>query len=320
MSWWRWAAPLAATAGLTLTVYIVLRPVGVPKDLALRDTATLAQPPGQDSTATQPSAPAPTAVEPPPAPPASRREDAAPAERADSKRADDARAKLRKLERAQPVPAPSGRAEPQRPANEVLAETDANVAAPLAQQSNVTARRDVAQAPVATEMAAGAPAPPPSPATAPPARAAPAGASAEAFGERQRPAKSASVAEGLSLDEARTQRVAAVPDAVVRWRVGRGGLIERSVDAGASWIRQSSGVTADLLAASAPAELVCWAVGREGTVLVTTDGTTWTRVGPPSRVDLVRVHARDARSATVTTRDGSRFTTTDGGLRWASLP
>lgn len=103
------------------------------------------------------------------------------------------------------------------------------------------------------------------------------------------------------------------------WRFGPAGSIELSTDSSASWQRQSSGVTTDLLAGSAPSATVCWAVGRGGVVLRTTDGSTWAPMGSPTSADLVAIEARDALQATVTTADGKRYSTSDGGRTWRSL-
>jgi photosystem II stability/assembly factor-like uncharacterized protein len=51
-------------------------------------------------------------------------------------------------------------------------------------------------------------------------------------------------------------------------------------------------------------------------VLVTTDGRTLRRVSLPEAVRLVAVTAVDGSQATVTTVDGRKFTTLDGGLTW----
>jgi photosystem II stability/assembly factor-like uncharacterized protein len=61
---------------------------------------------------------------------------------------------------------------------------------------------------------------------------------------------------------------------------------------------------------------VCWLVGRSGAVLVTTDGTRFSRVSAPAPADFVSVSATDARNATVATADGRRFRTTDQGATW----
>ena len=104
----------------------------------------------------------------------------------------------------------------------------------------------------------------------------------------------------------------------VLWRLGASGRIERSSDAGGTWRVQTTDVGVDLLAGSAASELVCWVVGRAGTVLRTTDGERWEQRPTPTDADLVGVEARDARSASVTAADGRRYLTTDGGRTWRS--
>ena len=52
-------------------------------------------------------------------------------------------------------------------------------------------------------------------------------------------------------------------------------------------------------------------------VLLSTDGESWRRLSSPDMTaDLVAVTARDAVAATVTTADGRRYTTIDGGGTW----
>ena len=106
------------------------------------------------------------------------------------------------------------------------------------------------------------------------------------------------------------------PDPSVRWRIGGGGSVERTTNAGASWEAVPIGIGVDLTAGASPSRLVCWLVGRAGTVLLSTDGRTWRRVPFPDMTDLVAVQATDAQTATVTTADGRTFRTTDGGLTW----
>jgi hypothetical protein len=53
-------------------------------------------------------------------------------------------------------------------------------------------------------------------------------------------------------------------------------------------------------------------------VLLTTDGERWERRPFPLPVDLAAVEASSARAAAVTTRDGRRFETLDGGATWNS--
>ena len=106
------------------------------------------------------------------------------------------------------------------------------------------------------------------------------------------------------------------PDAARRWRV-RGRVLERSLDAGRTWQVQSPALTVDVLAGSAPAADIAWLVGRAGAVLRTTDGERWARLPFPDTADLTTIQAVSALEAAVTTADGRRFRTADGGLSWA---
>jgi hypothetical protein len=108
----------------------------------------------------------------------------------------------------------------------------------------------------------------------------------------------------------------ASPDSGSRWRLGASGAIQRSADAGKTWVAQASGVATDLIAASAPSNTVCWIVGRSGVVLLSTDAATWRRLPFPEATDLGAVTATDARTASVTTVDGRVFHTSDGGATW----
>jgi hypothetical protein len=108
----------------------------------------------------------------------------------------------------------------------------------------------------------------------------------------------------------------ATPGGLVSWRVGQAGVIDFSSDAGKTWTLQSSGVTTDLLAGSAPTDKVCWIVGSSGTILRTTDaGAHWQKIHPPVQEDILTVVAVDARRASVSLTNGS-YQTTDGGATW----
>ncbi len=109
------------------------------------------------------------------------------------------------------------------------------------------------------------------------------------------------------------------PTRSVMWRIGSGGIIERSSDSGTTWSIQPSGVVNDLLAGSCTSDLVCWLVGRAGTVLRTTDGGThWQKLPFPVADDLAAVFAVNADRATVSpTQDA--YQTTDGGRTWTRL-
>jgi hypothetical protein len=123
----------------------------------------------------------------------------------------------------------------------------------------------------------------------------------------------------------------ASPDRSALWRVGPGGLIERSSDRGQTWRAQASGVTADLLAGAAPSAKIAWAVGRGGIIVRTEDGERWQRAMPPSFVsaagaqnvappDWISIEARDELHATIVSRDLHRYATADGGRTWVQQP
>jgi hypothetical protein len=107
----------------------------------------------------------------------------------------------------------------------------------------------------------------------------------------------------------------ASPDGSRRWRIVASG-IERSEDSGRSWtlIRTAAG---DVITSGvAPTASICWLIGRSGIVLVSADGSTFTRVPLPETIDLSAIAATDARNAVVTTVDGRRFRTDDSGRTW----
>lgn len=110
------------------------------------------------------------------------------------------------------------------------------------------------------------------------------------------------------------------PDPQVLWRFSGGRFVERSSDAGATWRAQWTNANAHLVAGTAPTTDTCWLVGRAGMVLVTVDGKKWKQIAPPADADFVDVAATDASSATVTSADGRKFTTSDRGNHWTPEP
>jgi photosystem II stability/assembly factor-like uncharacterized protein len=106
------------------------------------------------------------------------------------------------------------------------------------------------------------------------------------------------------------------PDPHVLWRVGGGGFVERSIDGGVTWQGQLPVADAHLVAGAALSGKICWLTGRDGIILLTTDGTKWTTIPPPVHADFVDIAAADDSSATVTTADGRKFTTRDAGKKW----
>jgi hypothetical protein len=106
------------------------------------------------------------------------------------------------------------------------------------------------------------------------------------------------------------------PNLASQWRLLANGAVQHSTDSGLTWEVQSTGVTVMLTAGASPAPAICWLVGREGIVLLSTDGRTWRRVAFPETADLSSVRATDDKSATVNTSDGRAFRTADGGRTW----
>jgi photosystem II stability/assembly factor-like uncharacterized protein len=105
----------------------------------------------------------------------------------------------------------------------------------------------------------------------------------------------------------------------VAWAVGSGGLILKTVDAGAHWVVQGSGVAVNLHKISAVSADVAWVVGDNGTILKTIDGgATWrSQVSGVSdaepRIDLVGVTAVDANTAWAVSNQQIVLHVSDGG-------
>jgi photosystem II stability/assembly factor-like uncharacterized protein len=102
-----------------------------------------------------------------------------------------------------------------------------------------------------------------------------------------------------------------------RWRFGPGAAVSRSADGGRTW--EPGTTPAGVTAASCPAPSTCWAVGRAGVVIATSDGLTWRRIPFPDSSDLVDVAAESATVATVSAAAGTRYTTRDGGATWVAV-
>ena len=110
----------------------------------------------------------------------------------------------------------------------------------------------------------------------------------------------------------------------ILWRAGKGGIIERSADAGKTWVSQVSPTQEDWLSGAAVSDTVCWLVGRNGAIARTVDGAHWRSVHSPPAAsttsgkypDWVGVTAMDGQAATVTGGDQRRYTTANGGQTW----
>jgi hypothetical protein len=150
-----------------------------------------------------------------------------------------------------------------------------------------------------------------------PAEAPPAAAASGVSAERMREAPAApSLGATSQLRKQVTTPTVVSPDPNSRWRVVSGGTIERSEDGGRIWIPVRVAGNEEVLTGASPGRLVCWLVGRNGLVLLATDGTNFTRLPFPEPVDLVAVVSPEPRIATVTTADGRTFRTEDAGRNW----
>jgi hypothetical protein len=113
------------------------------------------------------------------------------------------------------------------------------------------------------------------------------------------------------------------PSGTILWRAGKGGGIERSTDAGKTWVLQTSPSQEDWLAGAAISDTIAWVAGRHGALARTVDGVRWERVSPPAQAavnatlpDWTGITARDGLNATITANDGRKFNTADGGMTW----
>jgi hypothetical protein len=114
------------------------------------------------------------------------------------------------------------------------------------------------------------------------------------------------------------------PSGEILWRAGKGGNIQRSADAGRTWISQASPSQEDWLAGTAVSEKICWMVGRNGAIARTTDGGHWKRIAAPPMAadasgklpDWIEITAAGARKAEITASDQRHYATQDGGKTW----
>jgi photosystem II stability/assembly factor-like uncharacterized protein len=118
------------------------------------------------------------------------------------------------------------------------------------------------------------------------------------------------------------------PSGSTSWRAGKGGRIERSADAGRTWISQASPSQEDWLAGAAVSDTICWIVGRNGAIARTMDGERWQKIAPPPLTvdssgklpDWISITAASAQTATITANDQRRYVTQDGGKTWRAIP
>ncbi len=323
---WRWLAPAAAVLVLA-TIWIAQRPFA-PKSESPQPLVAMSQP-SEQSTKELPAPPPKPAPGVPPAGSAS-------SEMAQNRALDKTRtAPSREL--AQPSANEAARAvSPQ----EARRDADSNQPAKSAGAPQSASEESAARTKTESKQVVGAlqtgPASPS--AAAPPEKAANAisggaaraetDAGAQALKSKQmagvgrsnlyakKDEKAAPAADQIGA----AARVVRAPDPKVLWQIPERGLL-KSEDGGATWRPVDLPVAnARVVFVAAPSTEVCWLVGRGGLILLTTDGTHWQTVEPPARADFVRVAAENAASATVSTAEGRRFQTGDGGKHWNPIP
>jgi photosystem II stability/assembly factor-like uncharacterized protein len=211
-------------------------------------------------------------------------------------------------------PAPAAAA----PLAAAAGEARAKAQAETPPQPTLEAERDVASLEKRAQPAASANAlsaadavagaPPATPPTAPPASAANASLRRESAPSR------------LSTLTNPVDSLIVSSNPATRLRLLPGGNVQRSADGGATWRTETTGATVTLTAGSSPSPSVCWLVGPNGLVLLSTNGPSWRRLTFPEAVDLRSVVAVDGENATVITADGRAFTTTNGGQTWLGVP
>ena len=73
------------------------------------------------------------------------------------------------------------------------------------------------------------------------------------------------------------------PSGSTLWRAGKGGIIERSTDAGKTWVPQTSPTQEDWLAGAAVSDTVCWVGGAQWRDCANRGRRAWERIAPPRR-------------------------------------
>lgn len=113
---------------------------------------------------------------------------------------------------------------------------------------------------------------------------------------------------------------ATAPRVVTYWRILSPTRVSRSADT-KTWTPIDLTTLGEiaLTAGAAPTADVCWLVGKNGLVLRTTDATTFVRITFPETVDLTAINSVLALDATVTTSNGHRYRTQDGGATWTRV-
>jgi photosystem II stability/assembly factor-like uncharacterized protein len=111
------------------------------------------------------------------------------------------------------------------------------------------------------------------------------------------------------------------PDNNVWWKLGAGGTVELTTDAGKTWKTVDTGAASEFTEGSAPSSKVSWIAGKGGTLVRTTDrGKHWKKIATPITGDLGGVHAVDAKQALIwDAASRISYETRDGGATWTRV-
>jgi photosystem II stability/assembly factor-like uncharacterized protein len=105
------------------------------------------------------------------------------------------------------------------------------------------------------------------------------------------------------------------------WAVGNSGVILNTSNA-VTWLAQTSGVSVDLNSVyfSTLNPLIGWVVGKNGTILRTTDGgANWIKVASGTTIDLNSVFFYNLNEGFAVGNAGTILKSTDGGRTWIGL-
>ncbi|HEY6443221.1 MAG TPA: YCF48-related protein [Candidatus Acidoferrales bacterium] len=323
---WRWLAPVA-TALIVAAIWIVQRPSNSNRESQSQTLVAMSRP--SESPAKESPAPSRTPAESAPSA-------ASPKSEMAQNRALDK--KQNAVSREVIQPSTNERLHPVRPFD-ARKDTDSNLAAksagaPHSDSEDRAAQTNTESTTSPDDLHPG----PASPAATPPsAQAANAGGivhagrdeSSQALKSKQQMAAPATPNLYAQKDAKATPasgaigavaRVVRTPDPNVLWQISEKGIL-KSEDGAATWRPVDLPVAnAQVVSIAAPSAQVCWLVGRDSLILLTTDGTHWQSIVPPAQADFVQVVAENASSATVATAEGLKFRTNDAGKHWHPLP
>jgi hypothetical protein len=294
----RWGLPLAAAASVAIWVAVSRNPELPPAVQSARvepppqlepAPAPVAAPPAPEARPAQPQSSRPSRV-------ASARPEQAAPKSAEAPRAIDSIAEVSAREQALAMPPP--------PPAPPLAPPPAPASASAPQRMTMSTALPPDLSPEAQVIRAEFASPVPEP------QAFTSRAAGRGGGGRGGAAPAASAAQSSSAPPV---------VAPLRWRIFANGRVERSETNGSTWQTAPVDPALMVFAGGAPSRLVCWLIGRNGVVLLTTNaGGTFVRTDVPGGPDLSAIRVTDERQASVTTTDGRTFTTTDAGMTWRS--